>query len=172
MGQTAEHQQKKKDTDSQLILKKPHLQSNQIQICVVIHLYSLQTNKQSKDGICRSHSIFRNGNNRDYVRNENPRNDNNLIEDGIRRHFGDNMVDLIYWKDIKKSAVVAASSLFLLISLSIFSVLSVISYISLAVLTVTFSYAVYKRTLAAVQKSSDGHPFGQYWRWIWPLARR
>merc|ERR1712029_1006910 len=68
----------------------------------------------------------------------------------------------IYWKDIKKSAVVAASSLFLLISLSIFSVLSVISYISLAVLTVTFSYAVYKRTLAAVQKSNDGHPFGQY----------
>jgi len=94
------------------------------------------------------------------MRNKSPQ--VNLIEDGIRRHFGDNMVDLIYWKDIKKSAVVAASSLFLLISLSIFSVLSVISYISLAVLTVTFSYAVYKRTLAAVQKSSDGHPFGQY----------
>merc|ERR1711915_25588 len=61
-----------------------------------------------------------------------------------------------------KSAVVAASSLFLLISLSIFSVLSVISYISLAVLTVTFSFAVYKRTLAAIQKTSDGHPFSQY----------
>jgi len=86
----------------------------------------------------------------------------NLVEDGIRRHFGDNVVDLIYWKDIKKSAAVAASSLFLLIALSIFSVLSVVSYISLAVLTVTFSYAVYKRTLAAVQKSNEGHPFGQY----------
>merc|ERR1711921_71866 len=86
----------------------------------------------------------------------------NHVENAIRRHFGDRVVDLIYWKDIKKSAVVAASSLFLLIALSIFSVLSVISYISLAVLTVTFSYAVYKRTLAAVQKSSDGHPFGQY----------
>merc|ERR1712179_660113 len=60
------------------------------------------------------------------MRNKSPQ--VNLIEDGIRRHFGDNMVDLIYWKDIKKSAVVAASSLFLLISLSIFSVLSVISY--------------------------------------------
>jgi len=94
------------------------------------------------------------------MRNKSPQ--VNIIEDGIRRHFGDNMVDLIYWKDIKKSAVVAASSLFLLISLSIFSVLSVVSYISLAVLTVTFSYAVYKRTLAAVQKSNDGHPFGQY----------
>merc|ERR1719495_1347861 len=58
------------------------------------------------------------------MRNKSPQ--VNIIEDGIRRHFGDNMVDLIYWKDIKKSAVVAASSLFLLISLSIFSVLSVI----------------------------------------------
>jgi len=86
----------------------------------------------------------------------------NHVENAIRTHLGDRVVDLIYWKDIKKSAVVAASSLFLLISLSIFSVLSVVSYISLAVLTVTFSYAVYKRTLAAVQKSNEGHPFGQY----------
>jgi len=86
----------------------------------------------------------------------------NHVENAIRSHLGDGVVDLIYWKDIKKSAVVAASSLFLLISLSIFSVLSVVSYISLAVLTVTFSYAVYKRTLAAVQKSNEGHPFGQY----------
>merc|ERR1712002_745693 len=53
------------------------------------------------------------------MRNKSPQ--VNAIEDGIRRHFGNNMVDLIYWKDIKKSAVVAASSLFLLISLSIFS---------------------------------------------------
>jgi len=86
----------------------------------------------------------------------------NVVEHAIRGHFGDGVVDLIYWKDIKKSAGVAASSLILLISLSIFSVLSVISYISLAVLTVTFSFAVYKRTLAAIQKSNDGHPFGQY----------
>merc|ERR1711931_34939 len=86
----------------------------------------------------------------------------NAVEDSIRRHTGDKVVELIYWKDIKKSAAVAASSLLLLIALSIFSVLTVVSYISLTVLTVTFSYAVYKRTLAAVQKSNEGHPFGQY----------
>jgi len=84
------------------------------------------------------------------------------VENTLRHHVGDKVVELIYWKDIKKSAVVAASSLLLLIALSIFSVLTVVSYISLTVLTVTFSYAVYKRTLAAIQKSSDGHPFGQY----------
>jgi hypothetical protein len=86
----------------------------------------------------------------------------NAVEEAIRQHFGDGVLDLIYWKDIKKSAAVAASSLLLLIALSIFSVLTVVSYISLTVLTVTFSYAVYKRTLAAVQKSNEGHPFGQY----------
>merc|ERR1712002_1163528 len=86
----------------------------------------------------------------------------NAVEDSIRRHTGDKVVELIYWKDIKKSAAVAASSLLLLIALSIFSVLTVVSYISPTVLTVTFSYAVYKRTLAAVQKSNEGHPFGQY----------
>merc|ERR1712142_522154 len=86
----------------------------------------------------------------------------NAVEDSIRRHTGDKVVELIYWKDIKKSAAVAASSLLLLIALSIFSVLTVVSYISLTVLTATFSYAVYKRTLAAVQKSNEGHPFGQY----------
>merc|ERR1711990_1053240 len=86
----------------------------------------------------------------------------NAIEAAFKRHLSDAVVDLIYWRDIKKSACVAASSLILLISLSIFSVLSVISYISLAVLTVTFSFAVYKRTLAAVQKSNEGHPFSQY----------
>merc|ERR1711990_199424 len=80
------------------------------------------------------------------------------IEAAFKRHLSDAVVDLIYWRDIKKSACVAASSLILLI----FSVLSVISYISLAVLTVTFSFAVYKRTLAAIQKSDAGHPFGQY----------
>ena len=41
------------------------------------------------------------------------------------------VVDLIYWKDIKKSAAVAASSLLLLIALSFLSVLTVVSYISL-----------------------------------------
>merc|ERR1712212_1344233 len=59
----------------------------------------------------------------------------NAVEDSIRRHTGDKVVELIYWKDIKKSAAVAASSLLLLIALSIFSVLTVVSYISLTVLT-------------------------------------
>jgi len=94
------------------------------------------------------------------MRNQQPK--INSVETTLARLLSGRVVELIYWKDVKKSAIVASSSLLLLICLSIFSVLSVISYISLAVLTVTFSFAVYKRTLAAIQKTSDGHPFSQY----------
>ena len=69
------------------------------------------------------------------------------------------VLDLIYWRDVKKTGVVFGSMLVLLLSLACFSVLSVIAYLSLAVLTVTISFRVYKNVLGAVQKSGEGHPF-------------
>jgi len=72
------------------------------------------------------------------------------------------VLDLIYWRDVKKSGIVFGSMMVTLISLATFSVLSVIAYLSLAVLTVTLSFCVYKKVLQAVQKSGDGHPFKQY----------
>ncbi|KAK2184172.1 hypothetical protein NP493_277g01000 [Ridgeia piscesae] len=47
----------------------------------------------------------------------------------------------------------------LLFSLAMFSVLSVFAYLSLAMLTVTISFRIYKQVLGAVQKTGDGHPF-------------
>jgi hypothetical protein len=67
--------------------------------------------------------------------------------------------DLIYWRDVKKTAVVFGTMLVLLLSLAICSLVSVVAYLSLAVLTVTFSFVVYKKIMGAVQKSNDGHPF-------------
>lgn len=69
------------------------------------------------------------------------------------------MLDLIYWRDVKKSGVVFGSMMLMLLSLALFSVLSVGAYLALAALTVTFSYRAYKGVLAAVQKSGEGHPF-------------
>lgn len=69
------------------------------------------------------------------------------------------VLELIYWRDLKKTGVVFGSMLFILLSLAIFSVLSVLAYLSLAVLTVTLSFRIYKNVLAAVQKSGDAHPF-------------
>jgi len=69
------------------------------------------------------------------------------------------VIDLIYWRDVKKTGIVFGSVLVLLLSLALFSVLSVVAYLSLAMLTVSTTFVVYKKVLGAVQKQGDGHPF-------------
>uniref|UniRef100_A0A3B4C9F2 Reticulon n=1 Tax=Pygocentrus nattereri TaxID=42514 RepID=A0A3B4C9F2_PYGNA len=68
-------------------------------------------------------------------------------------------VQLVHWRDPKKTGVVFGTSLLLLLSLAAFSVISVISYLLLALLCVTITFRIYKSVIQAVQKSSDGHPF-------------
>lgn len=72
------------------------------------------------------------------------------------------VLDLIYWNDVRKTGVVFGSMMLVLLSLAFFSLLSVLAYLSLAILTVTLSFRVYKNLLAAVQKTNEGHPFKQY----------
>lgn len=72
------------------------------------------------------------------------------------------VLELIYWRDPKKTGIVFGSMLVLLLSLALFSVLSVGAYLSLAALTVTVSFCIYKKIIQAVQKTGDGHPFKQY----------
>ncbi|XP_006001602.1 reticulon-4 isoform X3 [Latimeria chalumnae] len=74
-------------------------------------------------------------------------------------NWKDKVVDLIYWRDIKKTGVVFGASLFLLLSLTVFSIVSVASYIGLALLSMTISFRIYKGVLQAIQKSEEGHPF-------------
>ncbi|KAM9063864.1 reticulon-4 isoform X3 [Sarcophilus harrisii] len=75
---------------------------------------------------------------------------------------GSAVVDLLYWRDIKKTGVVFGASLFLLLSLTVFSIVSVTAYIALALLSVTISFRVYKGVIQAIQKSDEGHPFRAY----------
>ncbi|XP_074062384.1 reticulon-4 isoform X2 [Macrotis lagotis] len=72
------------------------------------------------------------------------------------------VVDLLYWRDIKKTGVVFGASLFLLLSLTVFSIVSVTAYIALALLSLTISFRVYKGVIQAIQKSEEGHPFRAY----------
>ncbi|XP_068088654.1 reticulon-4 isoform X1 [Hyperolius riggenbachi] len=76
--------------------------------------------------------------------------------------FKTSVVDLLYWRDIKKSGAVFGASLFLLLSLTVFSIVSVTAYIALALLSVSISLRIYKGVLQAIQKSDEGHPFKQY----------
>jgi len=70
--------------------------------------------------------------------------------------------ELVYWRDPKKSGVVFGSIFVVLICLIFFSFISVVAYTSLAILTGTFAFRVYKNILQAVQKTNDGHPFKEY----------
>ncbi|XP_051021120.1 reticulon-4 isoform X3 [Acomys russatus] len=79
-----------------------------------------------------------------------------------RKGSGSVVVDLLYWRDIKKTGVVFGASLFLLLSLTVFSIVSVTAYIALALLSVTISFRIYKGVIQAIQKSDEGHPFRAY----------
>ncbi|KAL7826091.1 hypothetical protein SRHO_G00338290 [Serrasalmus rhombeus] len=72
------------------------------------------------------------------------------------------LVELVYWRDLQRTGICFGASLFLLLSLSACSIVSVLAYISLALLSVTISFRIYKGIVQAVQKSEDGHPFKMY----------
>ncbi|KAJ8366102.1 hypothetical protein SKAU_G00149330 [Synaphobranchus kaupii] len=69
------------------------------------------------------------------------------------------VVDLLYWRDVKKTGVVFGTSLFLLLCLTLCSIVSICSYAALALLSVTIIFRIYRGVLQAVQKSEEGHPF-------------
>jgi hypothetical protein len=70
--------------------------------------------------------------------------------------------DLLLWTNPKKSGAVLATLLVILISLACCSLLSVIAYLSMTVLSVSFTFVLYKKIMAAIQKTNEGHPFQSY----------
>ncbi|XP_036396503.1 reticulon-4a isoform X3 [Megalops cyprinoides] len=78
------------------------------------------------------------------------------------KHWKDQVVDLLYWRDLKKTGAVFGASLFLLLSLTVCSIVSICSYVALALLSVTITFRIYKGILQAIQKSEEGHPFKAY----------
>ncbi|KAM4750662.1 reticulon-3-like [Anableps anableps] len=68
-------------------------------------------------------------------------------------------VQLIYWREPKKSTAAFSLSLMVLVAVATLSVISVVSYLLLACLCVTITFRVYKSVIQAVQKSDEGHPF-------------
>ncbi|XP_014748529.1 PREDICTED: reticulon-3 [Sturnus vulgaris] len=70
--------------------------------------------------------------------------------------------DLLFWRDVKKSAVAFGASLVLLLSLATLSAVTVVAHVALALLSVTISLRVYRAVVQALQKSEEGHPFRAY----------
>ena len=69
------------------------------------------------------------------------------------------MDSLVYWTNPAYSAIVFGSVLVVLLAVKYVSFLSVVGNLALALLTATMAIRIYKSVLAAINKSSDGHPF-------------
>ncbi|KAK3734835.1 hypothetical protein QZH41_011752 [Actinostola sp. cb2023] len=78
------------------------------------------------------------------------------------RNVDQRVIDLIYWRNIKKTAVVFSTVLVVLISLSVYSLLSVVTFFSMAVLTVALLYRVGMTVMGAIQKSGAENPFKKF----------
>jgi hypothetical protein len=70
--------------------------------------------------------------------------------------------ELVYWRDPKKSGAVFGSIFVVLLALAFLSFISVVAYTSLAVLSGTLAFRVYKSVLQAIQKTNEGHPFKEF----------
>merc|ERR1711981_845791 len=66
---------------------------------------------------------------------------------------------LLYWDNPRDSGIVCGSLLVCLLAVRYISLISVIGNLSLALVTATMSFRIYKSVLAAVNKNQEGHPF-------------
>merc|ERR1711994_503199 len=69
---------------------------------------------------------------------------------------------LIYWDNPRDSGIAFGSVLVCLLAVRYISLISVMGNLALALVTATMSFRIYKSVLAAVNKTSEGHPFKQY----------
>jgi len=66
---------------------------------------------------------------------------------------------LVYWDNPRDSGIVCGSVLVCLLAVRYISLISVLGNLSLALVTATMSFRIYKSVLAAVNKTQEGHPF-------------
>ena len=69
------------------------------------------------------------------------------------------VIDLIYWRCLKRTGIVVATGLVLLFSLTTYTFLSVVTFFSMALLTVSLLYRVGMTVMGAIQKTGTDNPF-------------
>merc|ERR1712055_517925 len=74
----------------------------------------------------------------------------------------DGVASLLYWDNPRDTGIAFGSVLVCLLAVRYISLISVCGNLALALVTATMSFRIYKSVLAAVNKSSEGHPFKQY----------
>jgi hypothetical protein len=71
-------------------------------------------------------------------------------------------LDLIYWRDPRKSGIVFGTTLALLFAFAYFNVVSVLAYLGLILLSATLGFRVYHSVTATVNKTEQRNPFQPY----------
>merc|ERR1712218_205140 len=74
----------------------------------------------------------------------------------------DQLNSLMYWDNPRDSGIICGSVLVCLLAVRYISLISVIGNLSLALVTATMSFRIYKSVLTAVNKTQDGHPSKQF----------
>lgn len=69
------------------------------------------------------------------------------------------IIDIIYWKDVKKTAIIFGVKLLVLLFLVYHTALSVVAFFALSVLTVSLLYRIGMMVIGAVQKTGTGSPY-------------
>lgn len=69
---------------------------------------------------------------------------------------------MIYWENPRDSGIAFGPVLVCLLAVRYISLISVLGNLALALVTATVSFRIYKSVLAAVNKTSEGHPFKQF----------
>jgi len=72
------------------------------------------------------------------------------------------VLELIYWRDVRKSAIAFGVTMLMLFAFATYSIVSVFAYLSLAILTVTINFRIYKYAVGSLQKTEEGNPFKKY----------
>lgn len=69
------------------------------------------------------------------------------------------VLDLLYWRDPKKSGAVLGVTVLALLVFAKFSLVAVLSYLGLAILGGTLGFRLYKLVEAQIKKTDGGNPF-------------
>ncbi|KAH8272752.1 hypothetical protein KR026_009355 [Drosophila bipectinata] len=86
------------------------------------------------------------------------------------KHLHPQVESIIYWRDVKKSALVFSAGLMLLLAITIFSAFSVFATLSLIILMDIVVIKIYKSVKQAVFKTNDADNFKKYLEWILDLS--
>merc|ERR1711935_224228 len=70
--------------------------------------------------------------------------------------------DLTLWKNPRDSGIVFGFVLVFLLGIRYVSIISVLANMSLALITSTMAFRIYKSVLSVLNKTQDGHPFKHY----------